>query len=69
MNMKNRDFEKDIKVTETVLGVLYRCLAFYKGLGDTRQYKETRTDITMVEKELRILIAEKEAELEATREP
>jgi hypothetical protein len=64
-----KDINRDIEVVKTVLGVLYRCLAFYKGLGDTKHYRDTRNDITMVEKELRLLIAEKEAELNATREP
>lgn len=66
--MEARNMEKEIKVIETVLGVLYRCLAFYKGLGDTRQYRETRADITIVEKELHLLISEKEAELNAIKE-
>lgn len=67
--MEVRKIEKEIKTIEAVLGVLYRCLALYKGIGDIRQCKEIRADITIVEKELRILIAEKEAEIVATREP
>jgi hypothetical protein len=67
MNVKK--LEKEIKVIEEVLGVLYRCLTLYKGIRDTRQYKETRIDIMIVEKELRLLIAEMEAELNATKEP
>jgi hypothetical protein len=67
--MNARNIEKEVEVIEAVLGVLYRCSTLYRGIGDIRQYKETRADIMIVEKELRILIAEKEAELNATREP
>jgi hypothetical protein len=67
--MKLKDLEKEIEVIENVLGTLYRCLTFYKGIGDIRQYKETRADITLVEKELCSLIAEKDAETVATKEP
>jgi hypothetical protein len=67
--MKLKDLEKEIEVIENVLGTLYRCLTFYKGIGDIRQYKETRADITLVEKELCSLIAEKDAEIVATKEP
>jgi hypothetical protein len=69
MNMEARSIEKEIEVIETVLGVLYRCLALYRGMGDSTQYRETRADITMIEKELNLLISEKEAELNAIREP
>jgi hypothetical protein len=67
--MKLKDLEKEIEVIENVLGTLYRCLTFYKRIGDIRQYKETRADITLVEKELCSLIAEKDAEIVATKEP
>jgi hypothetical protein len=67
--MKARSFEEELETLEAVLGVLYRCLTLYRGIGDIRQYKETRADITLVEKELCILIAEKDAETVATREP
>lgn len=67
--MSAREIEKEIKIIEYVLGVLYRCLKLYKGIGDSRQYKDTRIDIAIVEEELNRLIAEKEAELNATREP
>ena len=67
--MEARNLEKEIKVTDYVLNVLYRCLMLYKGTGDVRQYRETRADITLVEKELTKLISEKEAEANATREP
>ena len=60
---KLKKVEKEVKVVEEVLGVIYRCLTLYKGLGDIRQCK------AIVEKELRILIAEKDAEIVATREP
>jgi hypothetical protein len=69
MNMGKRDFEKEIKVINHVLGVLYRCLALYRGIGDSTQYRETRADITIVEKELIELISEKEAEANAIEEP
>jgi hypothetical protein len=67
--MDAKKIEKEVKVIESVLGVLYRCLTLYRGIGDIRQYRETRADIMIVEKELRLLLAEKEAEANATREP
>ena len=67
--MNARKIEKEIETIEAVLGVLYRCLTLYREIGDIRQCKDIRSDITLVEKELRILIAEKEAEIVATREP
>lgn len=67
--MNARKIEKEIETIEAVLGVLYRCLTLYKGIGDIRQCKEIRADITLVEKELRILIAEKDAETVAIKEP
>ena len=66
---ESRNLEKEVKVIEEVLNVLYRCLTLYKGIGDIKQYKATRADITLVEKELILLIAEKEAEIVASKEP
>ena len=67
--MKVKKLEKEVEVVEEILSVLYRLLALYRGIGDINQCKATRADITLVEKELRILIAEKDAEIVATREP
>lgn len=67
--MNAKDFEKERRVIEEVLNVLCRCLTFYKEIGDIRQVREVRADITLVEKELCILIAEKDAEPVATKEP
>ena len=66
---KSKSLEKEVEVIEEVLNVLYRCLTLYKGIGDIKQYKATTADITIVEKELKLLITEKEAEWNATREP
>jgi hypothetical protein len=67
--MRVRSLEQEIKLVEGILGVLYRCLTLYRELGDISQCKAIRNDIRLVEEELRILIAEKEAEIVATREP
>ena len=67
--MNGKKLEEEVKVVNSVLGALYRCLTLYKEIGDIRQVREVRADITLVEKELCILIAEKDAETVATREP
>lgn len=67
--MNSKRFEEELKSMEAVLGVLYRCLTLYKKIGDIRQCKEVRADISLIEKELSILIAEKDAETVATKEP
>ena len=67
--MNAKKIEEEVKVIDSVLGALYRCLTLYKEIGDIRQVREVRADITLVEKELCILIAEKDAETVATEEP
>jgi hypothetical protein len=67
--MNAKKIEEEVKVINSVLGALYRCLTLYKEIGDIRQVREVRADITLVEKELCILIAEKDAEPVATKEP
>jgi hypothetical protein len=67
--MSARSFEKERENIESVLGVLYRCLALYKGIGNVDQYKAVRSEITLIEKELSLLIEEEDAEIVATKEP
>jgi hypothetical protein len=67
--MNAKKIEEEIKVINSVLCTLYKCLKLYREIGDIRQVREVRADITLVEKELCILIAEKDAEPVATKEP
>lgn len=64
-----REVKREIEVVENMIRILNNCLVLYVRKNELRNIKNTLKDIQLCKKELKKLIAAKNVEVEAEKEP